>query len=243
MALPDECFLGKRIYKKLFYENSNFGSTDKKAFREDIDTIIWQYSLQPSSIQIQSYDDSQREYEEIAILQVNLKTMKRTSRIAKIIHRAIPYPLFIVFVFEDEFAVSLAHKRLSQSSREAVVIENQYMTNWIDLYNQTENQRAFLNSMSISQMPHTHFFALYSTLIERIIALDFAQYTNKYSLENDEFSQSKREKLLNDCSCLKEQIVAYKVDIKKETQFNRKVDLNIKLKEMQKKLRSILVNY
>ena len=36
---------------------------------------------------------TKREYHEIAILQVDLKTLNRTNRIAEVIHRAIPYPL------------------------------------------------------------------------------------------------------------------------------------------------------
>src|SRR5680860_494466 len=91
MGIPDACQLGKRVFKKPFHENAKLGATDKKAFREDIDTVTWQYTLKPSTIPIQPYEDDQREYHEVAVLHVNLKTRKRTARIAEIMHRAIPY--------------------------------------------------------------------------------------------------------------------------------------------------------
>ena len=119
MAIPDTCHLGKRVFKKLFHENAKLGVTDKKAFRDDIDTISWQYTLKPSTIPITVYKDDQKDYPEIAILQVDLKTLNRTKRIAEIIHRAIPYPLVVAFVFEKSCALSLAHKRYSQAEKGA----------------------------------------------------------------------------------------------------------------------------
>lgn len=113
MAIPDNCRLGKRVFKKLFHENAKLGATDKKAFREDIDVITWAYTLKPSTIPIRAYEDDRREYHEVAILQADLKTLNRTSRIAEIIHRAIPYPLLIVLSYKTAGALSLAHKRFS----------------------------------------------------------------------------------------------------------------------------------
>ena len=59
MVIPDACHLGKRVFKKLFHENAKLSATDKKAFREDIDVITWQYTLKPSTIPIQAYEDDQ----------------------------------------------------------------------------------------------------------------------------------------------------------------------------------------
>ena len=90
MMIPESCRLGKRVFKKLFHENAQLGVTDKKAFREVIDTIVWQYTLKPSTISILPYVIEQIRNSEVAVLQVNLKTLKRTGRIAEVIHRAIP---------------------------------------------------------------------------------------------------------------------------------------------------------
>ncbi len=184
MAVPDACHLGKRVFKKLFHENTKLGVTDKKAFREDIDTITWQYTLKPSTIPIQAYEDNQREYHEVAILQVDLKTLNRTSRIAEVIHRAIPYPLVIVFAFRTTCALSLAHKRFSQAEKGAIVAEDFIITDWIDLSAPTPVQQAFLDSLTVSDLPHTHFFALYSALTDRLVALDCARLTSEYRLES-----------------------------------------------------------
>ncbi len=177
LAIPEPCHLGKRVFKKLFQENAVLGVTDKKAFRDDIDTILWQYTLKPSTIPIQAHEDSEREYLEVAVLEVNLKTRNRTSRIAEVIHRAIPYPLVVVFAHERSCVMSLAHKRFSQAEHGAIVVDEFYATDWIDLSAPTEPQAAFLDSLAASSLPHTHFYAFYSALVDRLIALDCARLT------------------------------------------------------------------
>jgi len=239
MAIPDACQLGKRIFKKLFHENAKLGAADKKAFREDIDVIIWQYTLKPNTISIQAYEDNQREYHEIAILQVNLKAVNRTNRIAEIIHCAIPYPLIVVFTYKTLCTLSLAHKRFSQAEKGAIVAEDFTITDWIDLSTPTTMQEAFLDSLTVSALPHTHFFAFYSAFTDRLVALDCARLTDEYRLESTATKSQVRRDQLAACHELEIQIVGHKAAIMKETQFNRKVELNMKMKELEKQLQAI----
>jgi len=236
MAVPESCLLGKRIFKKLFHENVKMVAADKKAFRDDIDTIKWQYTLKPSTMQIQAYEDAQREYQEVAILQVNMKTFKRTNRIAEVIHRAIPYPLIVIFSYENSCAFSVAHKRFSQAEKDAVVADEFHASDWIDLSNLSTVQNDFLNSISLLDLPLTHVYAFYSAFVDRIIALECARLTGKYTIEIASKDKSRRADRLSDCVELELQINELKTAIKKETQFNRKVDLNTKIKKLEIKL-------
>jgi len=238
MAIPDACHLGKRVFKKLFHENAKLGATDKKAFRENIDTITWEYTLKPSTIQIQPYEDDQREYHEVAVLHVNLKTPKRTARIAEIIHRAIPYPLLIVFAHESACALSTAHKRLSLLEKGTVVAEDLIITGWIDLSDLTQVEKDFISSLAITEMPFTHFYAFYSVLVERLVALDCARLTGEYHIESEADKARKRRDRLATCHYLEGRIKEYRTAIQKETQFNRQVELNTKMKDLEKTLKN-----
>ena len=236
MAIPETCHLGKRVFKRLFHENAELNTTDKKAFQEDIDTIIWQYTFKPSTIPIQAYEDDQREYQEVALLQVNLKTQKRVGRIAEVMHRAIPYPLVVVFAFGTMCALSLAHKRFSQAEKGAIVVEEFIITNWIDLSAPTLVQQAFLGSLAISTLPYTHFFTFYSALVDRLIAVECARLSGEYRLESAAAKRQNRRKQLADCHELEVMIAEYKASIKKETQFNRQVELNTQIKRLEQRL-------
>ena len=236
MGLPDSCHLGTRIYKKLFHENAKLGATDKRAFREDIETITWEYTLKSSAIPIRPFIDDEHEYVEIAIIQVNLKSQNRTGRITEIIHRAIPYPLVVVLAYETTFQLSLATKRFSQAERGAIVVDEFLATDWIDLASMTAVQVSFLDSLAVSSLPHTDFRAFYYALVDRVIALDCATRTGSFVLETAVDRSETRRRALAACRDLESLIAEERTALKKETQFNRQVERNVRIKQMEKEL-------
>jgi len=238
LAVPDTCHLGKRVFKKLFHENAKLGVTDKKALRDDIDTITWVYTLKPSTIPIRAYEDDRREYLEVAILQVDLKKQKRTRRIAEVMHRAIPYPLLIVYAIETLCALSVGHKRFSQAEKGAIVADDILVTDWIDTSTPSLVQREFLDSLEVTTLPHTHFYAFYSALVERLIALDCAGLTGEFHVATARRAIEARRSGLAACHELEAQIAEKKAEMKLEAQFNRQVELNLEIKRLEADLTS-----
>lgn len=243
LGLPDACLLGKRVFKKLFHENAQLGVTDKKAFAEDVDTITWQYTLKPGTIAIQPYEDDLREYLEVAVLQVDLKTQRRTARIAEVIHRAIPYPVVLVLVFDGVCAISLAPKRFSQAEKGAIVAEEFFTTEWIALAVgvSTAVQQAFLDSLALPGLPQTHYFAFYTALVDRVIALDCARLTGEYRIGpalGSDYAvwREQRRQHLARCHELESWIANHRAAAAKESQVHRLVDLNVKIKQMEGEL-------
>lgn len=236
MGIPDGCRLNKRIFKKLFHENSQLGITDKKAFKDDIDKVIWMFKLEPNSVSVPAFTDDEREYLEVAILQVDCKTQKRTGRIAQIIHRAIPYPLVIVFSYQSSVLISIAHKRFSQSEKGAIIVDEFYTSDWIDLSGLTDVQTSFLASLKLSGLPHTNLFAFYSALVDRMTGLDCARLTGSFSIRENKQDYALRRESLNKCHQLEAEINQLRTEIKKEEQFNRRVELNVKIKELEQTL-------
>ena len=243
LGLPDACILGKRVFKKLFHENAQLGVTDKKAFADDVDTITWQYTLKPGTIAIQPYEDDQREYLEVAVLQVDLKTQRRTARIAEVIHRAIPYPVVLVLVFDGVCALSLAPKRFSQAEKGAIVAEEFFTTEWIAMAVRvrTPVQQAFLDSLTLAGLPQTHYFAFYTALVDRVIALDCARLNGQYRIgpvPGGDYAawREQRRQYLARCHELESRIADCRAAAAKESQLDRLVDLNVNIKQMEGEL-------
>lgn len=237
MAIPDSCHLGKRVFKRLFHENAVLGATDKKAFRDDIDTITWQYTLKPTTIPIPAYEDDTCEYLEVAVLQVDLRTPQRAGRIAEIVQRAVPYPAVVVFSWESKCALSCSHKRFSHAEKGAIVAEDIRTTGWIDLEAPTAVEREFLESLAVGRLPYTNFYAFYSALLDRTIALECARLTGHYRLDAVAEQQDLRLRRLNACRALEVRIAEGKAAIRAETQFNRQVELNTEIKRLEQELR------
>ncbi|MFC2099452.1 DUF4391 domain-containing protein [Candidatus Bipolaricaulota bacterium] len=236
MGLPEAAHLGKRIYKKMFHDNAQLSAADKKTLREDIDTITWAYTLKTTTIPIKAYADERHEYVEIAIIQVALRSQKRTPRIAEIIHRAIPYPVVLLLAYESSIRVSLATKRFSEAEKGAIVADEFLVTDWIDLREPSGSEKAFMTSLAVATLPHTDFRAFYDALAERVVALECAIRTGRFVVEDDAARSESRKVVLAECRDLEARIAEERAAVKKATQINRQVEGNLRIQQMQTEL-------
>jgi len=238
-AFPDAAYLGKRVFKTLFHEHAALTAADKSALTDDVDTIVWQYTLKPGTFPVVPFVDDQREYLEVAVIQVGLKTQKRTARINEVIHRAIPYPVVIVFVFGSQFAMGVAHKRFHQSQKNQIVAEDIGLTEWIDLSSPSPVQAAFLESLKLLTLPSSHFLSVYTGLVDRIVALECARLSNVFRVENAADQREARRQRLIACHDLELQLADRRAAAKRESQVNRLVALNLEIKRMEGDLQRI----
>lgn len=107
------------------------------------------------------------------------------------------------------------------------VAEDIILTDWITISNPTPVQKDFMISMAISTLPHTHFFTFYSALVDRFVELYCARLTVECHLESESGKHRARRDRLAACHDLEGRIEEFRTVIKKETQFNRQVELNI----------------
>jgi len=157
ISFPEAALLGKRVPKKQFLESGELVASDKKLFRENVKNVYWEYTLKPSTCPVLPYRDNEREYLEVAVLQVEMNSQKGHKRIAEIIHRIIPYPLFLLFKKSElrevengelrmenekdcqlftvnyQLSLSIAPKRFSQAEHGAFVAERFYTTGWMEV--------------------------------------------------------------------------------------------------------------
>lgn len=239
LGFPEASRLGKRVFKKLFVETGSLTASDKKSLQDDVEGVTWQYTLKPGTIPIKSYEDAEREYLEVAVLEVAMRTRKSCTRLAEVIHRAIPYPLLIVFSFENECCLSVAPKRFSQAEQGVIIAEEFLTTGWIDLAAPTEIDQAFLDSLALGGLPHTHFLAFYSAWGDRFAAYDCARLSGVFQVGSKAVDPAERRERLAACHALELQIAEFRAALKKEPQFNRQVELNTKIKNTEKQLRQL----
>lgn len=247
LGIPDSCYLGRRVYKKHFYERVRMNAADKKAFSEDIVHIRWEYTLKPSTIAIAPYDDGVHEYVEVALLQVDVTSKTRVGRLADIIHKAIPYPVVVVFAYVGaenphaciECALSVAPKRVSQSGADALVVEQVLTTSWLGLEDISPITRDFVHSINMANLPIDHFYALYVGLADRMRSLAWAERTGRFSVATTEEHRQRQQEQMDKYRQLEAELTRLKAAIKRETQFNRKVELNMMIKRMEDELRQL----
>lgn len=236
LQLPDSCRVEKRVFKKLFLENAKLTPPDRRAFTNDVEEVVWEYTLKPSTIAIMPYADDEREYDEIAVLEVALKAPKNASRIAEVIHRAIPYLLVLVLRCEGRELLSLAPKRFSRSEKGATVAEEFVGTGWLDTGSLSETECQFVGSIALRNLPQVNYESLYSALMGRVVALRSSCRTGEYHVHSDRDRLAEQRSLLAEADALEGQITECRTALKRESQFNRKVELNTRIKQLDERL-------
>ncbi|MBA6233969.1 MULTISPECIES: DUF4391 domain-containing protein [unclassified Colwellia] len=257
LALPDSTFLGTRITKKMLIDNNELSSADKKLVTDVIQSVEWQNTLKPETLNIPVYVTETVEYIEVAVIRVVLKTdgkqKGKLNKINKLLHSLIPYPVILLVKQEDELAISLADKRINQADKSKLVIEHIYSSDWLFTKNLTENENYFLNDFSLKNTSSINYFELYHDFISMMLSLETSKIFGRYISKNQNNSKSisgasdgqsdnldcsvfiektneDKTYLLRELGALETELASIRNKIKKETQMNIKMQLNVEAK-------------
>lgn len=243
LSIPRSCELNKPVFKKLFLDNGVLDIADKTALKDDVDKIRWLYTLKPATINLAAYVDSERDFSEIAVLQVDLISAKRLKRIANFMQRSIPYPLILLFTQGNQICLSIADKRINQADKEKWVVEEALFTDWTDLAAPTLAQAAFLEDCNINSFSFTNYLSFYKSLTERVIAINCATHSGRYVRGAPDNIESKpregRLERLREIERLNLQKSEIANKLKKEKQLGRQVELNTRIKNINDALQKI----
>ncbi len=230
MNIPSSCMVGNTIYKKLFYENSDLSTSDKTIFVDSINKITWLYCLKPETINIQPYKDDMRDYPEVEVIEVEVSKDIKLRRMAEIIMRTIPYPMLLIFKLKGKTQLYVAHQRVNQNDDDKNTIEEFIATDWIS------NDSSLFEKLDIKQMRFTNFYTLYSDIVDTICIYNVSSILpSKTVLTGEEARQ-----LSANIEDLEREITLLTAKLKKESQFNRKLELNIAIKKLEKEKLKIM---
>ena len=226
LAIPEACRIGNTVYKKLFYENGNLSTQDRDLFTKVVEKVRWLYCLKPETANIPIYRDEEREYLEIEVIEATLTTDKGLRRIAEIILRTMPYPMLLFFRLGDRFQLWTAHLRINHVDESKLTAESFEHTGWLNA--DTE----LLDVLNVKAMHWSNFFVLYSDMVDAISIWRARQLTQD---EETELTGDEARRLLVAVEELDVQIAKLRAKLKKETQFNRKIELSILIKQYELK--------
>ena len=237
LALPAEVTIDRRIPKSLLLDSAAYGSRDKRLIRERIGELRWLAALKPAAVGIAAHRDEEREYVEIAVLQLVLRAPAGTDRLVALVNRAIPYPVIMIVQHGMAASVSLAHKRRSLGDSEATVIDGEVATACLEAQDlaAVEVRKSFLASLPLSSQPPNSLLTVYQGWVDRVQAFRAAQITGAYSLLTTRGEAVGREKALRDYRALESEIARVSAAARKERQISRRAELNLELASLRDK--------
>lgn len=228
LMLPDSCRVNQRVPKKLLVEKSDPTAAGKRLIQDCIQELVWLASIKSETSGVPSYRDDTREYLELAVLNLSLRSAA-TPRLVELIHRAIPYPVFMVIDTGPQITVSLAHIRWAQREAGRTVLDGSVV---LAAVNDDVIGQSFAQALSLRNQPRTHMLDLYQGWIDTTTALQAAALTGKFTASPNREAAAARRDALSQCRDLDEKIALLRAAARKEKQMARKVAANIEIKAL-----------
>jgi hypothetical protein len=179
-----------------------------------IQDIVWKYKLAPGTVNLPARHGIQ----EIQVFELVLKTEELSDAVLHTIDKAIPSPIVFQITFEGRVRFSAAYKRPSDSDSYKHVIEAYFTTEWGPL------------GQSYPQLPMVlDMAALYEAMLCRVIPLSRRPEEPLSGLVERAMQLRTKERECRDLE----------VRLRKECQFNRKVEINAAIRAAKTQLEQL----
>jgi len=238
LGLPCSCSVDQRVPKKLLVENGAPTASDKRLIADAIEEIQWIAALKPNTIGVSDFRDEKREYLEIAVLAVTLRTKDakpaNAARLAELVHRAVPYPIFLLLKSGHHMTLSLAHKRWAQNEADKVVLDGGVVS--VTLPDDVPSEyalSAFTQALSLANQPQTTLLSLYQGWINSVQAMQSAKLTGTFKTVDTPEQAMARRQVLQDVQRLELEEARLRAHAAKEKQLARLVEINLALQRVQ----------
>jgi hypothetical protein len=209
---PEKATFNKVIPKNTIYSYAKPSSKVKELFIRQVEKITWAYKLSPQTINL----PADGYVTEIQVIVVDLKNNNFNQEILKTIDKAIPSPLIFVLRVANKICYAMAYKRQSEADQSKWVISEYFYSPWMN-----ENQQKKPLPVALNLR------ILYEILIKNLSPVsplpDEEMETFINRVEELNIKQREAEKLQN--------------KIRREKQFNRKVELNNNLKKIRSEIK------
>ena len=234
LGYPESAAVNQRIPKKMLVETGAPTAADKRAITEGIDDIHWLAALKPGTVGIPAYQDEARDYLEIAILSIKLRPEAKASRIAELVHRAIPYPTFLMAHSQGGISISLAHKRWAQNEAGKTVLDGDVLEANLHSPGRPDLIQQFVDALPLEKQPRLSLHALYQGWMDTVTALQSAFVAGVFAVPSSGERAAERHQALQEVKRLRVEIARLKAVAMKEKQMARQVELNLEIKRLER---------
>ena len=246
--VPNVAIVNNIIPKQDIFEATGMTKSDKDYFVRYVKQIRWLYKFDDSSVRIKPYEDDEKSYIESELIGIKLKKEfqeynhntgnfhrfdARLDRIVDILLRFIPYPILLCAEFNDEIKFYVSHISESKSDYDKITLDELIYTDWIDVTNLDGFDEELIEKLQIDNLDKTNVFTFYDDIVTAIIQYNGSKEVGQeVTLNSDEI-----QKIMDDIKVLERKIADLRVAIRREDNFNKKMDYNIQIKELQMEIK------
>jgi hypothetical protein len=236
LDLPAATRVDQRVPKKLFLENGAPTAADRWAITKGVEECRWVAALKQHTIGVTEYHDADRSYIEIHVLRLTVMTGASKNRLIELIHRAIPYPLFLVHEQGSLLGLSMAHKRHSLGEAGKSVLDTPPFVVEFEEKRLAAFVPEFCAAIAIGLQPGISMYHVYTGWIDALLALLAAGRIGRFQICDTRAAADSRKIALRECQTLDAEITRIHAAAARETQLSRISYLNQALSSARARL-------
>lgn len=241
LNLPAGCRVDQRVPKKMLADHGGATAADRRLLTDGVEEAYWLAAIKPATSAIPIWRDDSREYLELAVLSVAMRSTHsqpaQLQRLAELIHRAVPYPVLLIVSAPDAVVVSLSHKRAAQNEADRVVLDGEVVG--LRVGDEVPAPEGLLDAMALGRQPQHNLMTLYQGWMDTLLAAQVARVTGSFSKDPTPSQAAMRRVALLEHQRLESEAARLRALAGKETQIARRVEQNLALQRLQTELAEV----
>ena len=239
--IPERSILDKKLTKAFFLKNFELSVVEKKLLNNSIQSMEWLASIKPSIANIPALVNSNYSYEEIQIFVCTVNDNQLNELADKciaLLQKYIPYQMLVIVEDESDFVINATDKRINLNDASKRTIERYCTTSSLSKLYNSELSKAFYSSLDFAALDKTNLETTYKSYLQAIVQFQAATITGTFNKRSH--SRSEEDMLqLAQIETIEKEVLRLSGQLKKETQLNNKVSLNIEIQNQLKEIEKI----
>lgn len=235
---PSRTLLNKRLTKVFFSKNFELSRIEKKTLQNEVVKMEWVSSLKPSNTNIPKFETETHLVEEVQFMTCTVSNLDKHGKVVvDLFQKYIPYQIVLVVEDEGYWMLNLTNKRINLNDKSKRTIEKSFTTNLINKI-ESEAVKRFVKTLSFDRVNRTNLNTVYQSYINSVIQLKSSEITgvfNDQNLQNNQRDIESIERKEN----LEMEIITLKNQLKKETQLNSQISINIEIQKRKQEIQNI----
>ena len=240
--IPERSILDKKLTKAFFLKNFDLSATEKKLLNNSIQSMDWMASIKPTIANIPEVKNDTYAYEEIQIIVCTIadnKLNELADKCVVLLQKYIPYQMIVIVEDATHFVINACDKRINLNDSSKRTIENYNTTTILSKLYKNEIITSFFDALDFSVLDKTNMETTYKSYIQAIVQFQTASITGSFNKRSHSRTEDDM-MLLANIETIEKEVVRLSNQIKKETQLNNRVSLNIEIQNKRKEIEKII---
>ena len=216
---PERAYVGRVLPKNKIYGHAQPGKAVRQRFIDEVEQVAWKYKLAPETINL----PAQPGVEEIQVIEIALRTGELREDVLRTIDRSIPSQIFFELVYDGKVRFAAAYKRLSETTPAKPVVDGYFVTSWQPAEGARLPLPAALDLAGLYQQMLARYMEASPLGLRPRNGESLAETVGRGNQIRAKLRERRRLEAL----------------LRKESQFNRKVDLNAALRQCRAELEAL----